>query len=514
MEWQSCLGGSDWDEAYDILQLNDGYFIFGGVDSNDGDISFNHGGQDMWLVKIDNSGGLIWEKCYGGSDLETGDRVLNSVGSIDYFLVGSSSSNNGDISNNPYPGTRNLWVVKIDSSGNILWDRIIGNEIGYIYEINATSTSDGGLVIAAQIDSQGGDITSYFGGYDGWLIKLDSDGQTEWDQAIGSSTDFEFINEIIQTSDGGYLAGLYGTPQGAGTGNVECVTESTSKPDAILFKLDSNGNKEWEQCYGGSGGDGLICMIEIDDGYLVGALGGSNDGDLQGSGWHGELDIWLIRIDFTGNILWQKCYGGTRDEFPRKIFQTNDGDFIIIGVTVSQNGDVSGNHSVSEYDNDIWVIKVNSDGELISQQCIGGSLNEYVYFGAVKKSDNNFVIAGLTEYGPSYDVQCTPHGTLPKDDFWVFEIKDTTTNIKDYAEKSLELKVYPNPAKNYVVFEINKSPAKSEIIIVNIFGQEIAILPSIQEKTVWDTREIKNGFYYFNIEIDGIVHNGKIIVMK
>jgi len=301
--WQSCFGGSEYEVARDAVQVGNEYFLLGGTTSNDGDIGFTHGNGDVWCVKIDNTGGLIWENCYGGSNGEGGYRMVNTLGTSNIYIVGKSNSHDGDISNNPYNDSGNLWVVKIDSSGTILWDRIIGNNVGFAYNINAVSTDDGGLVIAAQIDSQGGDITSYFGGYDGWLIKLNSNGETEWDQAIGSETDFEFINEIIQTSDGGYLAGMYGTPQGAGSGNVECTTQSLFKPNAILFKLDSNGNKEWEQCYGGSDGDGISRIIEIDDGYLVGAVGSSNDGDLQGSGWHGEMDIWLIRTDFSGNIL-------------------------------------------------------------------------------------------------------------------------------------------------------------------------------------------------------------------
>jgi len=521
IDWQQCFGGSETDIAYDIVQVDGGYFVLGGTNSDDGDISFTHGGSEVWCVKIDNSGNLIWEKTYGGSNGEGGFRGFKEMGSLNFYIVGKTTSNDGDISNNPYPGISNLWVIKIDSSGTILWERVIGNNVGFMYEMNAAPTSDGGLVIAAQIDSQGGDITSYFGGYDGWLIKLNSEGETEWDQAIGSETDFEFINGIIQTSDGGYLAGLYGTPQGAGSGNVECITQSTSKADAILFKLDSNGNKEWEQCYGGSGHDGIVRLLEIDDGYLVAAYGGSNDGDLQGSGWHGEMDIWLIRTDLLGNIIWQKCYGGSRNDTPFRIFQTANGGFTVFGTTRSNDGDVSGNHSLSEYHNDIWVIKISGDGELLYQKCFGGEVDERMYFGAIKKSDYNYVIAGSTNFGPSYDVQCTPHSFIDPD-FWVFEISDTTTNDVVQNENEMGLKVYPNPAHDYVVFEVpssiiqnslhNKVAKCPAIIINNVLGNLMTKLPINTENTVWDTRNVKDGVYFYTIKSNAYQITGKILI--
>lgn len=524
IDWQSCFGGSETEIAYDIVQVGDAYFIIGGTASNDGDIGFTHGGSDVWCVKIDFTGNLIWEKTYGGSKGEAGYRVFQEIGDSNYYIVGKTNSNDGDISNNLYPaGIANMWVIKIDSSSTILWDKVIGNNVGFAYEINAAPTSDGGLVIAAQIDSQGGDITSYFGGYDGWLIKLNSDGETEWDQAIGSETDFEFINGIIQTTDGGYLAGLLGTPQGAGSGNVECTTQSLFKPDAILFKLDSNGNKVWEQCYGGSGHDGIMCLLELDDGYLVAAYGGTIDGDLQGSGWHGEMDIWLIRTDFLGNIIWQKCYGGSRHESPRKIFQTEDGGFTIIGIAQSHDGDVIGNHSNSEHDNDIWIIKVSGEGELLHQQCIGGIADERMHFGAIKKGDNNYVIAGETNFGPSYDVQCTPHGGAGDIDYWVFEISDTTTNINVQNESIEGFRVYPNPAQDYVVFEGTSSSIQNSIHnkgakvtalikIIDVFGNLMLELPINNEKTVWDTRKAQNGVYFYMLKSDEIQITGKLII--
>ena len=240
------------------------------------------------------------------------------------------------------------------------------------------------------------------------------------------------------------------------------------------------------------------------------------------SGYHGGADIWIVKIDFSGNIIWEHCFGGFRDEIAFDIFQNNEG-YTIIGQTQSNDGDVSGNHSLSEYDNDIWMIKLNGDGELLWQQCIGGQGSEAtpgLNFGVIKKSDNNYVIAGQTDYGPSYDVQCDPHGIMWSD-YWVFEIEDTSTNVIGQIENKNGLKVYPNPARDYVVFELPPSVISSnsekspKIILRNIFGQIVAELPIKNEKTVWDIREVSSGTYFYCLQ-SGLyaIERGKIVILK
>ena len=568
LEWQQCYGGSEPDKARDIIESQGGLYIVGNTISNDGDISYNHGEGDGWLIKTDNIGNILWEKTYGGSNGEYFMRILPTSGN-NYYLLGSSASSDGDITNDPYPGSIDYWVVKIDSSGNILWERILGG--GILDQLwTGTITDDGGIVAFGWTGSQDGDVTVNYGAYDMWMVKLNSEGEKEWDFSIGTD-DFDYGFAIIQTSDGGFLVG--GASTIGNGGNLTCEPFNYNA-EAILVKLDADRNIEWQQCYGGSDHDGIGGLLEIDDGYIFLAYAGSNDGDI--SGWHGEDDIWVVKIDFSGSIIWQNPLGGSRYEGALYIDQTIDGNFIVVGMTQSNDGDVSGNHSMSEYDYDIWIAKLSSDGELLSQQCVGGVGWESLYFGVIKKSDNNFVIAGQTNWGPSYDVQCTPHGV---EDFWVFEIKDTTTGINDMTAVQEKLKVYPNPARDYVIFELPKAATNNNpnnksavipnqgvgqgarvrnlptnldpankpqgtsnarnswgvshataqsqaqgfdmttkkeavVVIVNIFGQTVKTLPVKSEKTTWDCMDVKNGIYFYRVEIEGTVLSGKIVVQK
>ncbi len=513
MEWQNCFGGSDDDHAYDIFATQNGYLIAGGTKSNDGNISYNHGATDCWLIKTNNTGDLIWEKTYGGSYGDGVFRIFPADGNS-YYLLCSSYSSNGDISNDPYPESTDYWIVKIDSVGNIIWEKIIGGN-GDDQLWTGTCTDDGGVVAIGWTASNDGDVTTYFGAYDMWMVKLNSEGAKEWDFTLGTDW-FDYGQAIIQTSDGGFLVG--GASAIGEGGNLTCEPFN-SYAEAILVKLDADRNIEWQQCYGGSEHDGVWELLELVDGYLFVGYGSSGDGDLTGSGWHGEGDIWVVKIDFWGNIIWQKCLGGSSYESALRFFQTLDDGFIIAGRTKSQDGDVIGNHSLSEYDNDIWLVKISSEGDLLWQQCIGGQGDERLDFGIIKKSDSNFVIAGQTDFGPSYDVQCTPHSIGGIPDFWVFEIKDTTTNIIGQSDNKFGLKVYPIPAKDYVCFEYNLSSVKNESIIeiFNIQGIKVKsfILTETKGLKVWDTRQINQGMYFYQLNSMGnVLNRGKIFIVK
>lgn len=569
IEWQQCFGGTENEAASDILIHNGYYYILGSTESNNGDIGFLHGGQDGWLIKASSTGEIIWEKTYGGTN---GDHLLRILPAPEntFYLLGSSYSSDGDISNDPYPESTDYWILKVDSIGNILWDKILGgNTLDQMW--TGTSTNDGGVIAFGWTGSDDGDVTIFYGFYDMWMVKLNSDGELEWDFTLGTSG-LDAGQAIIQTSDEGFLVG--GTSSIENGGNLSCIPHSWMG-EAILVKLDEDGNIEWQQCYGGSEHDGVTALAELSDGYVFGGYVGSNDGDI--SGWHGENDIWMVKVDLSGNIIWQKCLGGSDNESTLNILQTIDGGYIIAGNTKSIDGDVTGNHTISEHEHDIWVVKLNGEGELIWEQCFGGVWDEQVNFGFIKKSDNNFVIAGQTDYGPSFDVACTPHGGNYDKDFWVFEIKDTLVGIHQEMSIENKLKVYPNPARDYVVFELltaanNKktvisnpgagtgacvrnppttsqsagknptvngshnsegiphSTAKGKtqgfgmtVVLFDVFGQEVTRLPVNPLsgskplsgfKTVWDTRDIKNGIYFYRLEIDETVFIGKIVVQK
>ncbi len=512
--WNQCIGGTDNDGPSDIIKIDDGYMVAGATLSNDGDVnSGNHGAADAWLIKLDLQGNILWERCYGGTSGDNFQRIFrDSEGS--FILTGSSSSTDGDISYNPYPGSESTWIVKMDSLGNIVWDRIVGGN-ATDQQWYAILTGDDGVLAYGRTASHDGDISVAYGAWDIWMIKLSNEGEIEWDFTIGTN----FIDEgygVIQTSDGGYLcSGSCWVSEGT-YGNLRCDAYH-DLAEAVLVKLDKDRNIEWQKCYGGSNHDGIATVHELEDGYIFAGSTNSHDGDLNYN--YGESDIWVVKTDFDGNIIWSKSYGGSKTEYASKIFLNENGGFVVFGTTNSNDIDVNGNHSGNGQTHDIWVIRLSSTGELLAQQCIGGGDEERMnWWGVIKKSDYNYVLAGTTTAGPSFDVTCFTHQIHPiyAEDIWVLEIADTTTGMQESPPSALSgLKVFPNPARDYVCFEYSgQQKPEAGIMIFNSMGAQISnpVLYNSGSKIIWDTRQVPPGVYFYTYTLAGFTGSGKIVI--
>ena len=343
LEWQRYLGGSSNDEALSIIQTTDGGFIATGrTQSDDGDVSGNHGGNDIWVVKLSHTGIIQWQKCFGGAYDDCASSILQ-VSNEGYILAGFTGSNDGDVTDNH--GIYDVWIVKIDEVGNIEWQKCFGGSSDEYAECIQQSI-DGGYIITGTTNSNNGDVSGYHGSTDIWVVKLDNTGIVEWQKCLGGSAP-DYSNSIFQTTDGGFvMAGYTQSTNGD-------VTEFNGMVDAWVVRLDELGNFEWQRCLGGTSADFVLSCQEIDD-YEVIVAGStySNDNDVAGN--HGAQDTWVIKLDFFGNIIWQKCFGGSGNDLANFVHLALDSGFIITGSTTSVDGDVTGNHGQS----DVWVVKL------------------------------------------------------------------------------------------------------------------------------------------------------------
>ncbi len=437
--WQNCFGGSKGEEAEDVCLYDNNYYIIGTTESNDGDVSFFHGGyDDIWLIKTDLSGNLIWEKTYGGSGNEEGIRVIPTLDG-NLYILSTIWPSDGDVSNN-LSSTLAIWVVKIDPDGKILWERALGGS-GADYCTGGILTSDGGVVVCGYTSSSDGDVSINYGFYDMWVFKLNSQGELIWETVIGNE-DFDYSFSVIETSDKGFL--LSGSSYLYQGGNLSCIDHGT-KADGVLAKLDSLGNLEWTQCYGGSGYDCVNLSMETIDGYIFAGSLDSDDGQVPGV--HGDVDIWIVKTDFWGNIIWERSLGGSLSDVPAKLFLENSGNILVFGQTRSKDGDVNGNHNYRN--SDIWVVKLSSEGEILSQQCIGGLADERLGTGIVKKAEGHYVLAAEASM-KSFDVQCTKPFTTIYDNIWAFELKDCSYYKTSRPEGDTRVCVNLQPTSEYV----------------------------------------------------------------
>ena len=207
IQWQKCLGGTFFETGASIHQTADGGYIVAGTSASvDCSITGNHGGTDYWVVKLNSKGDVVWQKLYGGSQNEYAYSLSPTVDG-GYLVTGETESTNGDITVNH--GQRDYWVIKIDGSGNLIWQKSLGGS-GMDESYGVQATPDGGGIVAGYTESNDGDVTGNHGNRDYWVVKLDNAGNIQWQRALGGSNP-ELAWSVQLTTDGGYMrCGIYG----------------------------------------------------------------------------------------------------------------------------------------------------------------------------------------------------------------------------------------------------------------------------------------------------------------
>ncbi|HUH34828.1 MAG TPA: T9SS type A sorting domain-containing protein [Moheibacter sp.] len=352
IEWQKSLGGSSMDILRAIQQTFDGgYIIAGSSYSNDEDVSGNHGHFDYWIVKLNNSGNIEWQKSLGGSDADEAYDIKQTTDG-GYIVAGASFSSDGDLNENF--GSSDYWIVKLNNLGNIEWQKSLGGSDSDAAR-SIQQTVDGGFVVAGYSYSNDGDVSGNHGGIDFWVVKIDELGSIEWQRALGG-TDSDSPRSIQQTVDGGFVVAGYSYS------NDGDVSENKGGGDYWIVKLDELGNTQWQKAYGGSKDDwGNAIQQTLDGGYIVVGESQSNDGDITDN--RGDFDYWIVKLNNSGNKEWQKSLGGSGPEHADAIHQTLDGGYIMVGISGSNDGDVSGNHGNYDY----WVVKLGPDKLVVSE---------------------------------------------------------------------------------------------------------------------------------------------------
>jgi hypothetical protein len=395
--WQKCLGGSEYDRSNDILHTNDGgYVVIGHTLSLDGDVSNNNGLMDIWMVKMDNFGVIQWEKNLGGGDWDS-PNSFRQTDDGGYIIAGVTYSNDGDVIGNH--GDQDAWILKLDSLGALEWQRVLGGSL--FDEANWVEiTPDGGYIVAGSTNSDDGDVLGKHAYTDFWVLKLSSTGTIKWQKCLGGNSDERALS-IKLTSDGGYIV------VGETLSNDGDVSGNNGNVDFWVVKLDISGGIEWQNALGGIGLDVASDVLETSDGFVVaGYEGSTNTGDVTGH--HGASDYWIVKLSKTGDLLWQKAYGGTGPDHARNIIQASDGNFVVVGESKSTDGDVGWNDGIQI----IWVLKLNPSGDLIWKKQLGGTQGEGC-FSIQQTSDQGYILGGFA-WSNDGDVSGN-HGSA---DFW------------------------------------------------------------------------------------------------
>lgn len=488
LEWEKNYGGTALDGGLSGQQTVDGgYVVVGNSQSNDGDVGGNNGITDIWVLKLDVEGDLEWEENYGGTGDDIGFSIQQTTDN-GYIVLGISTSIDGDVGGNN--GSTDVWVVKLDMDGNLEWEENYGGtDIEQPYSIQ--QTTDGGYIVLAISESSDGDVGGNNGEFDIWCFKLNMAGDLEWEKNYGGSG-FEAGGSIRQTTGGGYIVSC-------GTGSDDGdVGDNNGSFDVWILKLNTEGNLEWEKNYGGSGFDFSGDIRETEDGgYVVVGNSKSNDGDVGGN--NGSDDIWLVKLDVDGNLEWEKNYGGTLKEFSNLIQQTEDDGYIVVGYSNSNDVDVGGNNG----DQDIWVLKLDVDGNLEWEKNYGGTSQDFGNF-IQETIDGSYIVMGSTM---SNDGDVTMNNG--DRDVWILKLSPTAVSVQ---EENVEprLTISPNPSNGQITIASNDLIGPATIRIVDLLGLPVYAINEVQETL--KIENISSGSYFVHVTADGVSFTKKLIV--
>jgi hypothetical protein len=378
----TIFGGSQNDVAQSVIATLDGGFaVLGYTQSNDGDVvDKTDNSFDYWLLKFNANAELQWSKTYGGSDDDRGHSLIQTSDG-GFVLLGYNNSSDGDVSANN--GSRDFWLIKTDALGNLIWEKSYGYS-GNDEGINLIETSDNHFLITGVLDvtaSGGqGNVGRHAGG-DYWAIKVTQMGALVWSRYFGGSfTDTP--NGIAENSNNEFIIA------GSSDSNDVDISGNKGGYDFWVVKTASTGSIIWERSFGGMEIDEARGIASSNDGNYV-IVGDTRSSDQDVSQNNGAADLWLIKISDDGNVLWEQSIGGTNFDVPRSIRPTLDGGFLIAGSSRSSDGNVDANQG----QNDAWIVRVNSNGQLVRQSTFGGSEIDFGY-DAVELLDGSMVLVG------------------------------------------------------------------------------------------------------------------------
>lgn len=454
IQWTKTFGGNQEERSYSVQQTLDGGYILTGFTS-----SYGAGTYDVWLIKTNSWGDIMWTKTFGDTAWDIGVSAQQTTDG-GYVVAGYTYSYGA--------GFSDVWLIKTNALGDTIWTRTFGGnrwDEGY----SVMQTTDGGYIIIGRTNSFGA------GNYDAWLIKTDSSGDTIWSKTFGGSAD-DWCGTGQQTADGGYIMAGLTESYGAGLSDV------------WLIKTNSLGDTLWTRTAGGSGNDLAYSVQQtVDGGYII-------------AGWTesygaGLVDVWLIRTNSLGNTLWTKTFGGTDSDWGYSVRQTYDRGYIIVGPTSSYGNRLE----------QLWLIKTDSSGNSIWTMTLGGSGNDRGR-SVQQTADSCYIMTGWTDsYGAGLF------------DIWLIKTKEKSEvkSVPKYCSFSLR----SNPAKGRVVFDLyTPDDAMITLRIYDVLGRFIDMPASGSKaagshRIVWTPR-VNSGIYFYSLETVWLRKSGKFILLR
>ena len=488
--------------------------------------------SDIWLVKMDTALNIIWNKSLGGAFSEYSPKIiLDKTNMHIYISCTSISDSSCDKTSNSFGNITDIWIIELDTAGNIFNDHRYG---GIKEEENPSLIilpNRDHLIWGATKSSIGGDKTStnHSSQFDIWVIKTDSLGNMLWDRSYGgtgsenglSGDKLNSPNSIYhdQNNNGFTIIGSTNSPQNGDISNPP-ITTMQSSPNLWVAKFDSSGIKIWDKRYLGIM-DSYFPSTSLDSNMFLIVSSGISGYDMTDSNKIvGKPNIWIVKIDSTGNKIWDRFYGGSggivngiggTDRWPSQIEKSIDGGYLIAATT---NNDIGYDISEPTYGGlDYWLFKIDENGNKLWDKRFGGSKND-ICAGFLQMPDSSLYIYGYSDAGGVTSMK-TDSGHFYHD-IWIvhFKYHDTTTvtSVNSNFEFEQGIKLFPNPATNFCTVQSSKERINS-VLVYNTVGELIDEIRSPSATSIQiPLASYAPGLYFATIKSEHHIVTKKLII--
>jgi Secretion system C-terminal sorting domain len=520
-QWSKCYGGTKYDGISCMIEAhNDGFMVVGYSEAVvNGNID-SCPNKKTWVAKLNNEGLIEWQKYYGFEDGGVYSIVKYPTGG--YVLCGANGKIGGDFTDNK--GMADFWVVRINDTGKIIWQKSYGGSYGEsakkVVVDKANNIYVGGMSQSFDGDVKHPHIQLPFASEEMWIIKLDPNGNLIWERSYGGTGD-DALNGLVLTPDNNLIfCGRTMSTNGDVVGN-HTPSLGYLPLDAWVVKIDTSGAILWQRPCGGSIGEEFRDVaIAADSGCILVGSTTSYDGDVSGyhhtpdslkQGPSGFVDVWIVKLDKYGKLEWQKCLGGSLIDWAFTVNTDKEGNYIVQANSTSKDGDLP----VGEYRKRSYLLKLNKQGEIVWKRFIGGTSDNSFYNIIIDKA-NNIYGAGRT-YSNDFDASTTNDvdSLGLQGDGWIMKFYPEIVPIKVVANNNT-LNIYPNPASTAVYIATQNI---KEIRFIDVLGR-VYFNKKIDNTnnagfTYFPLNYIANGTYMVQaITKEGEVKTGKLVVVK
>ena len=454
--WTRTYGGEQSDCGFGVQQTDDGGFIIiGKTNSNSAGMS------DIYLIKTDANGDTLWTRKYGGEFADCGRFVLQTDDS-GYILVCAYGLTSSNVC---------LQLIKTNENGDTLWTRTHPDYSVYNY---IQQTEDGGYIIAGSSQQ------------DAALLKTDAYGEIEWQQTYGDP-EIDCGYSVQLTDDGGYIM---------------CGSISTNFVyglfDVYLVKTNAVGDTVWTRSIGDDCVDiGYCVQVDPDGGYIItGMFNGEHGADIYS-------DVYLIKVDVNGDTLWTRSYGRDINDWGSYVVNTTDGGYVITGTC-----DLA---YYSGYDGDLYLLKVNGDGDEEWNISFGGVEQDHGEC-VQQTADGGYIVVGSTFYSSAglYDV-------------WLLRFESEATIVEELGSHPSSFILHPcipNPfnAETIISFEL-RAASCVKLAVYDIEGREVARLiddwqSAGTHQTTFNAEALPSGIYFARLAAGDFQQTRKMLLIK